>query len=257
LTTIQPPRSLIVSLHDVSPVSMERYGRFMKTVEELGVGVLAILVVPCMHGRHPASGHPGFLSWLSDLEARGHEIVLHGCFHRASAIPPGLFPRLVSTIYTAREGEFYRISREKAVSLIERGLGMLSGTGLRIHGFIAPAWLLSDGGRDAAREMGFSYTTRLNHVELFREGISIRAPSLVTSSRSPWRRTLSRAWVPLIGRTGKNAQVLRVAIHPADLEHHSIERCLTRIIMHAAKTRTPITYRDLLSPVSLSTPITP
>lgn len=252
---IKPARSLIVSLHDVSPVSMERYDGFMGSIERMGVGVLSLLVVPCMHGRHPASSHPQFMSWLADLQSRGHEIIMHGCFHRASLIPRGVVPRFVSTIYTDREGEFYRITREKAVSLIETGLGMLSGRGLRIHGFIAPAWLLSDEGRDAAREMGFSYTTRLNQVELFREGVSIGAPSLVTSARSPWRRALSRLWVTTLGKITKTAPVLRVAVHPSDLDHPPLGKCLAEIIADARKTRTPMTYRDLLSPASLAAPV--
>src|SRR5207302_408976 len=43
----------------------------------------ALLVVPDFHGRAPLYEHPKFCERLRALEAGGHEIYLHGYYHRA------------------------------------------------------------------------------------------------------------------------------------------------------------------------------
>lgn len=257
VTTGTRPLRLVVSLHDVSPVSYKAYDRLLDVLSLLGVRSTSLLVVPCMHGRHLASENKPFLAWLSNRQEKGHEIVLHGYCHQARVIPRGIASRLVATCYTNREGEFYGISRGEALGLLDAGLSLLKGGGLRIHGFTPPAWLMGMEGRDAVRAAGFSYTTWYGRVENLHADVNVPAPVLVASSRSQLRRAASLAVVPCLSFLHRRSPVLRIAFHPVDLEAPSVLGCLTREVERAIKNRVPTTYRDLFPPELLAAPIIP
>ncbi|MEF3169207.1 MAG: polysaccharide deacetylase family protein [Deltaproteobacteria bacterium] len=248
---------LVVSLHDVSPVSYKAYDRLLDDLALLGVQSTSLLVVPCMHGRHPVSKNGPFLAWLANRQEKGHEIVLHGYFHQARVIPRGLVSRLVATCYTNREGEFYGITQNEAMGFLDAGLSLLRGWGLRIHGFTPPAWLMGMEGRDALRAAGFSYTTWYGSVENLHADVNVPAPVLVASSRSRLRRAASLAVVPCLSALHRRSPVLRIAFHPADLDAPSVLGCLTREVERAIKNRVPTTYRDLFPPEMLAAPIIP
>ena len=116
------PRSLAVSVHDVSPLTRDTVEVMLRDLAEAGVGVTSLLVVPDHHHRADIDQDPDFLAWLREKEAAGHEMVLHGFYHRREeAAGGGLVQKIVTEHYTAGEGEFYDLDYEVARDRMEEG----------------------------------------------------------------------------------------------------------------------------------------
>jgi len=238
-------RALAVSVHDVSPLTRQATDRMLADLDGAGVGVTSLLVVPDHHHKADIDQNPGFLAWLREQQAAGHEIVLHGFYHlRASCAGDGPGRRLVTQHYTAGEGEFYDLDYEKARERMEAGREMLTGVGLEVVGFIAPAWLLGEEGEKAARNLGFAYTTRLGGVLDLRSGEWTRSQSLVYSPRSAWRRNVSLGWNAFLAARLRKNPLARLGLHPPDWEHGAIKTQALRLAKHLAKDRQVICYRD-------------
>jgi hypothetical protein len=227
--------------------------RFLAKLRGLGVPKASLLVVPRWHGRLPCSDDPEFVEWLRQRAAEGHDICMHGFFHRADHVQGGPIRQFVGRCYTNSEGEFYQIGRDTARDRVQRGLHILvDAAGLPVHGFTPPAWLMSKEGREAVMEAGLHYTTTWSRVELLRARRAIPAPTLVYSCRNAWRRAVSRAWVRLWAWANAGAPVLRIAAHPGDFADPKVEASLLGHVRRAlAAGRLPATYRDLLPPGAL------
>ncbi len=211
----------------------------------VGVGVTSLLVVPDHHHKADIDKDPAFLAWLREKQAAGHEIVLHGFYHRR--VPregDGAGKRLVTEHYTAGEGEFYDLGYEEARERMEDGREMLTGAGLDVVGFIAPAWLLGEEAEQAARNLGFAYTTRLGGVLDLRSGEWTRSQSLVYSPRSAWRRNVSLAWTAFLAARLRKNPLARLGLHPPDWNYGAIKTQALRLAREAAADRRVIRYRD-------------
>ena len=75
-------RALVVSVHDVSPVTREAVAGILSALAEAGIGRVSLLVVPDHHHRGNITADAGFGTWLRQLVAAGHEAVLHGYYHQ-------------------------------------------------------------------------------------------------------------------------------------------------------------------------------
>ena len=78
-----------VSIHDVSPAWDAEVAHALAMCAEVGI-MPGLLVVPDFHGRAPLAKSPRYAELLRGLQAGGHEIFLHGYFHRARAADEGL-----------------------------------------------------------------------------------------------------------------------------------------------------------------------
>lgn len=238
-------RALAVSVHDVSPLTRQATDRMLSDLAGAGVGVTSLLVVPDHHHKADIDKDPGFLAWLREKEAAGHEIVLHGFYHRrAPRAGDSAGRRLVTEHYTAGEGEFYDLGYEEARERMEAGREMLTGAGLEVVGFIAPAWLLGEEGEKAARNLGFAYTTRLGGVLDLRSGAWTRSQSLVYSPRSGWRRNVSLLWNAFLAKRLRKNPLARLGLHPPDWSHEAIKSQALRLARELARDRQVIRYRD-------------
>jgi predicted deacetylase len=238
-------RSLIVSFHDLHPGSRTACERFLGLAADAGVHRQSLLVVPRWHRTPPFVQDTDFVHWLRLLADNGHDICLHGNTHVADEIRGGPIARTMARFYTNREGEFYQLTRGEALSKLDDGLDLFGRAGISVHGFTAPAWLLSPDGHKALRERGFHYNTLFGRVDLPQEERSIVAPTLVFSCRSAWRRLVSIYWTRFWMRVHRDAPVLRLAVHPCDLEHPAILKSVLCLLRRAVEDRQPITYRDL------------
>lgn len=238
-------RALAVSVHDVSPLTREAVEVMLADLAAAGIGVTSLLVVPDHHHRADIDQDPGFLAWLREKEAAGHEIVLHGFYHQRAAVAGGgLVRKIVTEHYTAGEGEFYDLGYEEARGRMEKGREMLTGAGLAVVGFIAPAWLLGDEAERAARNLGFVYTTRLGGVRDLRSGEWTASQSLVWSVRSGWRRVVSRGWNAWLAARLRGNPLARLGLHPPDWRYDTIRAQAWRLAREAATDRKVIRYRD-------------
>jgi predicted deacetylase len=243
-----PKQPLIVSLHDVAPSTRAACEKIVRELARHHVDVCSLLVVPNYHGRGASTADREFVRWLRGLEADGHEIVIHGYFHRRPARErETLRERLITGAYTAGEGEFYDLDYADALERITRARDEFVAAGLRPRGFIAPAWLLGSEAERAAADAEMEYTTRLTNILDLRTRKTFYARSMVYSVRSGWRRGMSQLWNRGLFLLQSDSPLVRLGIHPPDATHHTIWGQILRITDQLAESRTPTTYRDWLA----------
>ena len=101
---------LVVSVHDVAPSTQSIVEKIISGVARRGIRVCSLLVVPDYHHQGASMKDRQFVSWLRDLEARRHEIVIHGYFHeRLARRDETLRDKFITQLYTKSEGEFYHM----------------------------------------------------------------------------------------------------------------------------------------------------
>lgn len=242
----KPP--VVVSVHDVAPPTRTASERIISELSHRGIRNCSLLVVPDYHHSGASMADKSFVQWLRDLEADGHELVIHGYFHQRPRRPSEtLRERLITRVYTNDEGEFYDLGYEEAFSRIRHARDEFTSAGLTPRGFIAPAWLLGWEAERAAADAGMEYTTRLTGVRDLRSGRETRARSLVYSVRTAWRRGASLAWNGSLARVMARAPLVRLAIHPPDVEHRKIWTQMMRLADSLGESRTSTTYRDWIA----------
>jgi hypothetical protein len=245
----EPDReALIVSVHDVAPATRAAAEEIVAQLSHHRVPVCSLLVVPNYHHRGSSTEDRGFVRWLQDLEAEGHEIVIHGYFHeRPRRNGENLRERFFTRSYTNDEGEFYDLDYDEALHRITRARDEFARAGLTPRGFIAPAWLLGSAAERAAAEAEMEYTTRLTGIRDLRYGDNFLARTLVYSVRSGWRRVASMVWNGALARQLAGAPLARVSIHPPDRNHPEIWQQILRLTDRLVENRTATTYRDWIA----------
>jgi predicted deacetylase len=209
-------RYFLAVLHDVAPQTWADYQPLLATLDAWNVP-LTWLVVPDFHHCQPLHEYGGFRQRLDQRLALGDELALHGLFHcddqPSPRTPKEWFMRRVFT----REGEFYQLDEAQARQRLEAGIEAFRLSGWPLQGFVAPAWLMSRGTRQALSRSGLRYTSDAQHLYLLPEYRTLAAPGLVMSSRSAWRRRLSKRYCERLLRRYRYSPVLRLGLHPQDL----------------------------------------
>jgi len=228
------PPSLLVVLHDVAPPTWADYQPFIDAVDALGNVPMTWLVVPDFHKHNDLVDYPAFRRLLTGRVARGDELALHGYFH-CDESPTPTTPRdwFMRRIYT-HEGEFYALSRDAALARLRAGIDVFQRYHWPLQGFVAPAWLMSEGTRQALRESPLSYTSDPQHLYRLPDFAPVDAPGLVWSARSAWRRGLSKLVSDQREQRWRQAPVIRLGLHPVDMRHdfsrrywlHTLKRLL-------------------------------
>ncbi|MNR02587.1 hypothetical protein D3C85_1184430 [compost metagenome] len=177
------------------------------------------LVVPDFHKHNDLQAHPDFRRLLSGRLTRGDELALHGYFHCDDG-PMANNPRdwFMRRIYT-HEGEFYSLSHEAALARLHAGIEVFHRNQWPLQGFVAPAWLMSEGTREALRQLPLSYTSDAQHLYRLPDFTAVDAPGLVWSARSAWRRGLSKLVSDQLEQRWRQAPVIRLGLHPVDMRH--------------------------------------
>lgn len=212
-------RSVLLVLHDVAPHNWADYRPFVEAVDALGTVPVTWLVVPDFHHRDALSTQGDFRRLLDRRLERGDELALHGYFHSDDQPPPRT-PKewFMRRIYT-HEGEFYQLPQAQALERIRAGIEVFRRNDWPLHGFVAPAWLMSQGTRDALRQLPLNYTSDPQHLYRLPDFSRVDAPGLVWSARSSWRRGLSKLVSDRREQRWRNAQVIRLGLHPVDMRH--------------------------------------
>lgn len=215
-----------MALHDVEPATYERCALIRDWLDDHGVDRVTLLVIPA-RDLHPFDRRsPELATWLAERRGRGDAIAQHGFCHA----PPG---RRVS------RGEFADLGREETRRAVAAGRRLLHLAGVEPHGFVAPAYAYTPALHEAvARSFDWWASLREVHRRAVVEPLTATAVSLARLV-SPVR---VRARAALAG------ELLRLDIHPADLDRGrnvaALERVLTR-----ARTRVPVTYDDVVNAV--------
>jgi predicted deacetylase len=229
-------------------VTREAVDAILADLAKVGIGRVSLLVVPDHHRRAPIAGDTAFSEWLRKMIAAGHEAVLHGYFHgRERKAHESASTQFMTRLYTADEGEFFDIGLDDARALMTRGREALTRcAAVAPAGFIAPAWLMSDAAEQAARELGFAYTTRLKTIVDLPARKTLRSQSLCWSVRSRWRRIASLGWNRYLYGHLRDNPLLRISIHPPDIRHPAVWRQIRALAAEAVKTQSAMTYSDFI-----------
>ena len=216
--TAASSRHFMMALHDISPATWDDYRPFVEEMDARDVR-MTWLVVPDFHHRSPTFEDPKFLALLESRLARGDELVLHGFYH----CDDGPAPRSAREYFMRRlytyEGEFYGLDHSSAKARLEEGISLFERQGWPLHGFVAPAWLMSQATRHALSNLPLRYTTDTKgfyHLPHFEH---VPVPTLCWSARAKWRRGMSYVVNTLSERRYSKGQALRLGLHPVDMRH--------------------------------------
>ena len=241
-------RSLMLVLHDVAPETWPDYQPLVQAIDELGNVPMTWLVVPDFHHRNALTRSPTFCRLLERRLACGDELALHGYYHADDGPPPrGPGEFFMRRLYT-HEGHYYRLDQAQALQRLEAGLALFGQLGWPVAGFVAPAWLMSAGTRQALRQLPLRYTSTPQHLYRLPDFTAYSAPGLVWSARSAWRRGLSKVLSDWQCRRWRDAPTLRLGLHPVDMRHASARNYwLDTLQQLLAEGREPLTKSTWLA----------
>lgn len=240
-------RSVLLVLHDVSPESWPDYRDFIGAVDALGDIPMTLLMVPDFHQRNALEPNSEFCRFLEQRLTRGDELVLHGYYHcddqPAPRNPRDYFMRRVYTW----EGEFYGLTTAQALARLEAGIELFRRLDWPLYGFVAPAWLMSQGTRDALRQLPLKYTSDVRYFYQLPDFHPINAPGIVWSAGSAWRRGLSKVLGDIRERQLHKARTLRLGLHPVDMRHEFARSYWLKLLQRLLQEgRQPLTKIDWL-----------
>jgi predicted deacetylase len=246
-----PQKSLIVSLHDAHPGSHAQIAEQVEFLATYGITRCSILVVPEFHHGGSLLQDRNFCDTVSGWQSQGHEIVLHGYFHDRRESPRDKLSTLFWTrLYTNREAEFLDLPKETARQRLGRGRALFASLGWRATGFVAPAWLMASDLPNLIAEMGFAYTTRVGEIIPLLPGLNRikSSQSLCYSTRAGWRRFASALWNKYLYGRLRETDLVRLSLHPRDLEFPLMRRQIDQILRASLKRGFhPTTYGDYVA----------
>lgn len=243
-------RSLCVVLHDVAGTTMPACKHIMSAIRDVADVPVTLLAVPRYHCE-PSSRDFG--RWLRAREMVGDEVALHGYTHQDDGVPRNFVDRLRRRHYTRGEGEFADLTLPEATRRITAGVHWFHKQGLTLHGFVAPAWLMSEGTWEALRWMHLSYTCTLRRVVILPERRHITSQSLVYSTSTAWRRQASLGWNAAVAVTLRSNPLLRLELHPRDVEHTKIRKSWQRLLGKHLADRQAVTLATVASDFRIET----
>jgi len=237
-------RRLLASIHDVGP----RFEREVDAIVDrltvaLGGPHFAMLVIPDHWEQAKLSQAPGYGAKLRDWADAGVEMFLHGWTHRDDSPRKGFAQKHM----TAGEGEFAALSFADAASRIAAGRALVEDAiGRPVAGFIAPAWLYSDGAKRAVAEAGFALAE--DHMKVWQPvtgRVIARGPVITWASRSRARIRSSLIAARAARATLGALPTVRVAVHPGDTHVPALLDSIDATLARFARTHAPSRYADL------------
>jgi predicted deacetylase len=227
-----------VSIHDVSPACADEFEAALDLCSMVGSRP-ALLVVPNFHGAAHLLDHPEFCKRLRGLQSSGHEIFLHGFLHRSrgrydrARAPAGLAAWLFAQrIVSGNEAEMSDVTPDRGRALVAEGETVLREAGLRIDGYVAPAWSMPAWLLAELSDRGYHFAEDHLRIHDPERGVSRSSVVLNWASRSPARLLSTVAFC----RAAKHARAFlpaRIAIHPFDTQYLALRREIERVLAWA------------------------
>ena len=209
------PMPVHVTLHDVSPAFDAEIEVLLSCCHARGIRP-GLLVVPNYHGVADLRAAPRYVARLRALQASGHQVFLHGYFHQARKVPMTARRLFRQRIVSAGEAEFADVSEDEGTALLERGMQLFAELGLRIDGFVAPAWSILPWLHSALKNKNVDYTE--THLRVYNPVRGLSRASMVYNfaSRSV-PRIASTSLFCRVARPLSRLLPSRLALHPGDV----------------------------------------
>ncbi|HVU49384.1 MAG TPA: DUF2334 domain-containing protein [Polyangia bacterium] len=239
--------ALLVSLHDVSPLTLADSERALDLLAASGLTApsLTVLAIPRHEGRAPLDEDAATVRFLRGLADAGATLVMHGLTHRmpGRAWTPAGFLR--GHVFARGQGELLRATAAEAARALDEGADILRRAGLDVatRAFVPPAWLLSPAARDVVERAGFVfYETFAGIVHAGR----LRAPRVIGwGSLNAVETYATAVYAGLQARLP--ARDTRLAVHPADLRRASQPRAIARALGRLRERTRPQSYDSYLA----------
>ena len=239
--------ALLVSIHDVSPLTLDESRRMVELAVASGVPLhaMTVLVIPRHEDKVPLDEHPATLEWLCELVAAGACLCLHGFTHRMAERTGNPWRWVWGQAFARGQGEFYLISAADAKRRLDAGRAIIERAGLSgdMHGIVPPAWLLSSAARRVVEQAGFAFHEELSGIVIAESGLLARRligfGSLGTFERGA---TVAHAWL----QSKRRPADTRLAIHPADMNCAASTKAVRRTLRRLLPGLTPMSYTAYL-----------
>jgi hypothetical protein len=254
---------MMVSVHDVAPGTAAQSLRWLDDLDRRGIAATLLLVPGPWRG--PVLSTDGRLAdVLLEAESRGHELALHGYYHRSTHGAGEFWRRGVARVLARGAAEFATLSQDEARARIEAGLDELASIGVEPVGFHPPGWLLNPDSVRALRRSGLRYySTHLGvHTlaQLNDEGAGARgqlrlaagemrltAPALSHRPGGMGEQFGTQLMTLAARRLAYEGRAFRIALHPDDLTRPRLRDVTLRAIDAAiAAGARPVTYAGAL-----------
>lgn len=124
------------------------------------------------------------------------------------------------------------VAPDEGRARIDEGERVLRDAGLRLDGFVAPAWAMPPWLLPALAERGYRFTE--DHLRVYDPAGGRATPSVVLNwaTRSPARIVSTLAWCRL-ARHARAFFPARIAIHPADMGFLAVRRRIEGLLAWA------------------------
>jgi uncharacterized protein len=237
---------LVVSIHDVAPITADETRRWCADADSLGIPV-SLLVIPGPWRGASLADEPGYADVLRARVARGDELVMHGWSHRAG--PEGSLPcRLAGRAVARGAAEFGALDETQAADRLMSGRAVLREVGLTADGFTPPGWLASAATDRALSQVGFRYTTSHFGVLDLRSGRMRRGFALSHRPGGTGERLGAALMVGWARWSARRGGLVRIALHPDDLARPGLRDATLRAIEAVlAAGGWAATYSDVVS----------
>ncbi len=243
---------LHVSIHDVSPAFASEVKQALALCHDRGIKP-ALLVVPNFHGAAPLADDQTFCRELRALQASGHEVFLHGFFHRsteterAAMDERGLGGKATTFVsqrlVSGNEAECSLLSDDELETRVVQGERVLHDAGLRIDGYVPPAWGMQPQLQRILAARGYRYLEE--RLAIVDPVAGLRRKSLVLNFASRnVERVLSTVAFCRAARPLAALAPTRIALHPKDLRVRLLRR-ETASLLTWAQSRSVVSAREL------------
>ena len=219
---MRPAGALAVAIHDVEPATFGRCALIRDWLRDLGVQRATLLVVPASDLHPLADRSPELVAWLAECVEHGDAIAQHGLRDAPS--------------------EFAGLDARDTRRVVAAGRRVLRLAGLEPRGFVAPAYAYTSPLYEVVAA-SFDWWASLARIYVgARPERPTRAPALTFATANAAKRAAS----PWLVRAGarRAGEVLRLDLHPADLDHRR-NVAATEAILSRARRREAVTYDDL------------
>lgn len=205
-----PDLSLLPSIHDVMPDSLDRVEHLARRLRQSGLPPAPLLVVP------GAGWDDATLDRLRRLADLGHPLAGHGWCHRIEGYR-NLYHRLHAAMLSRDAGEHLCLDRSGVLALIRRCRDWFDQRNLPAPDtYVPPAWAMGPVTPRDLHGLGFRHFEYLTGVyDCERQSLQ-RLPVLGFEADTRLRRALLRASNGLNLLAGKHSGRARLAIHPGD-----------------------------------------
>jgi predicted deacetylase len=241
----QPP-SLLVSIHDVSPLTVESSRRAVELALSAGVphSALTLLVIPRHEDRAPLDEHAPTRDWVRSLVDAGACLCMHGFTHQMSGRVRNPWNWALARGFARDQGELFACDSAECERRLEAARDVFRRAGLesKVQGFVPPAWLLSPDALLAVKRAGFGFYELFTGIVY---GDFIRARRLIGFGSLTWAEARVTAGYAHF-QSRRPPMDTRFAIHPADIERSSSVEAIRASLRRLLGNLEPMNYMDFL-----------